>query len=216
MFLVRSISFLLVVISVVACNRHSASSNVDGGTPVTQTDPNAYDIKPADPLPTTDPLVEDTTALPKPPKPSPDEEVFEVGEDWMTPNEGTHLVAKVRRTGCYGTCPIYVGAIFSDGKTFYHGERFVENIGFFQGHITMEQLEKLITLSNQNHYFDLAPEYPIDGRFISDLPTKKLYINNGNDKKTVTDRGNAPAELEVIEEALQTLLHSIEWKPIKN
>lgn len=216
MFIVRSILILFIVFSATACNRHSAYNNNGGVAPVTQTDPNRFDPKPVDTTPVVQLETEDTVAVVEPPKPLPTDDDFAVAEEWMTPTEGSYLVAKIKRTGCYGTCPIYVGAIYSDGKAFYFGERFVENIGYFSGQISMEQLDALIKLSYQNHFYDLAPEYPTDGRFISDLPTKKLYINSGLNKKTVLDRGNAPEELDVIEEALQTLLHSIDWKPIKN
>lgn len=212
MILVRSILLLGIVLSVLACNRQTITTGSD--TTVSQTDPNRFDSKPLEPLPVNEPLAQDTVVDSESPKPPQDD--FAVADDWMTPSKGSYLVAKIRRTGCYGTCPIYIGAIFSDGRTFYQGERFVENIGNFEGNVTKEQLDALITLGNQNHFYDLAPLYPTDGRFISDLPTKKVYLNNGTKQKTIVDRGNAPAELDVIEEALQTLLHSIEWKPIKN
>lgn len=215
MIIVRSILLLCVVLSVLACSRQTV--NTGSTSTVSQNGPDRFDSKPVEPepAPVNEPVLQDTTIDSEPPKPIPQDD-FAVAENWMKPTEGSYLVAKVRRTGCYGTCPIYIGAIYSDGKAFYHGERFVDNLGYFEGQISMDQLNALIKLSYQNNYYDLAAEYPTDGRFISDLPTKRIHINSGINKKTVVDRGNAPAELDVIEEALQTLLHSIDWKPIKN
>ncbi len=208
MFLMRLIPLFVLLLFTVACSRNNAV-NKGNGTQI-NTDPSAYDSKPNELSPPDTFFIEGTPNLQEPNKD------FETADAWMTPTEGSYLVVKIKRTGCYGTCPIYVGAIFSDGKAFYHGERFVESIGYFEGAVSDEQLKTLVKASYENHFYTLAPEYPIDGRFISDLPAKKLYFNSGIDKKTILDRGNAPAELDVIEETVQNLLHSIEWKLIKN
>ncbi len=212
MLLMRLIPYLILIASLASCSRYNSGNVGNGNKP--PVNPAVYDTKPQEPetiITENEPAPVDTiAALPE----TGDE--FGVADSWMTTNEGTHLVVKIKRTGCYGTCPIYVGAIFSDGKAFYFGEQFVEDIGYFEGTVSLQQLNDLVKLSEQNNYGSLADEYPTDGRFISDLPTKTIYINNGTSKKTILDRGNAPAELEVIVGAIQTLLHSVDWKQIKN
>lgn len=228
MLSIRLYIILLPLLVISACSRHTAAPTGNDGynyTPTKTTDPFVYNSKPDEPVAPAPPAAPDTViVVVETPKvdtivanvPPTEVDPFAQPEPWMTPTPGTYIAAKIRRTGCYGTCPIYVGAIFSDGKAFYYGERFVEKLGYFTGQVSMAQLNGMIKLSYQNSFYEMAPVYPTDGRYIVDLPTKFIHFNSSINKKTITDKGNAPEELSVLEEALQTLLNSIEWKPIKN
>ncbi len=228
--LFQSLLVTCAVLLAVACNRQTTNTHGDGGytyTPPKSTDPSVYNPKPADPAPVPVPVKPDTVVIvvetpPVPTTPPPANpsvpvptDPFAQPEPWMKPVPGTYLAAKMRRSPCYGTCPTYVAAIFSDGTAFFYGERFVEPLGYFQGRVSLEQLNGLIKLSYQNNFYNLAATYPIDGRYIPDLPTTFIHLNSGINQKTITDKGNAPDELDVLEEALHILLLNIQWKPIK-
>ncbi len=226
----RLLTYLLPIILLSACNRHvttPAGNNGYNYTPTKPTDPFVYNTKPLDTVPvviTSPPdtviiVVEqprvDTVVINNTNTITTTIDPFAQPEPWMRPTQGSYLVAKIKRTGCYGTCPIYVGAIFSDGKAFYYGERFVEKLGYFEGNVNLVQLNSLVKLSYQNSFYDLAPIYPTDGRYIVDLPTSTIHFNSGINQKTITNKGNAPEELSLLQESLHTLLNSITWMPIK-
>lgn len=46
-----------------------------------------------------------------------------------------YLVIMLKRTGCYGTCPVFEAKIFSDGQAIYDGVRHVERIGLFEASV---------------------------------------------------------------------------------
>lgn len=221
------------------CNRNNGGNTTanNGGYGYQQpksTDPNAFDAKPNDPPPPPPPdtvVVRDTMIIvvetppvvpPTPPVQPPVNPVvpqndpFAQPEPWMRPVPGAYIAIKIRRTPCYGTCPTYTAAIYSDGTVFIHGERFVPQVGYFEGRISQEQLNGLIKMSYQNGFYNLAANYPIEGNHIVDLPTTILHINSGVNQKTITDRGNAPGELDVLQDAVHTLLYSLQLKPLKN
>ncbi len=224
MALSRFIAVVVLVILIAACSRNTASTSGNSGYTYNEpksTDPNAYDAKPKEPV--APPVAQDTTwelveSPPVPtdgPQPAVPGDEFAKHEPWMTPTPGTYLAVKIKKTPCYGTCPSYTAAIYSDGRAFFHGERFVEQIGYYQGKITIAQVAGLIKLGYQNNFFNLAKEYPLDGNYIVDLPTTVLHLNSSKDNKTIVDRGNSPTELDVLEEATHNLLQSIQWLPIK-
>ncbi|CAN5428538.1 hypothetical protein BH09BAC1_BH09BAC1_28730 [soil metagenome] len=210
---------MVVIICFTACNRNTASTKDGNGYGYNQpksTDPSVYNPKPVEPP--TAPASPDTvvSVVEQPPAPpqEPTDEFAQV-EPWMKPVAGSYLAVKIKRTPCYGTCPTYTAAIFSDGTAFYFGERFVENLGYFQGKVSLDQLNALIKMGYKSSFFSLAEAYPTDGRYISDLPTTILYINSGVNQKTITDRSNAPEELNVLQDATHTLIESIKWLPLK-
>ena len=64
-------------------------------------------------------------------------------------------VITLERTVCFGTCPVYVLTIYSDGRVEYVGKRFVKKIGSAAGRITRQQLEELVMEFTNIYYFNL-------------------------------------------------------------
>jgi hypothetical protein len=91
----------------------------------------------------------------------------------------------------------------------------VENVGYFEGRVNVDQLNTIIKTGYQNGFFNLANTYPLDGNYIVDLPTTILHLNSNINNKTVVNRGNAPEQLSVFQESVHVFMQSIQWLPIK-
>ena len=64
-------------------------------------------------------------------------------------------VVTLKRTLCYGSCPVYELTIFSDGRVEYVGKQFVKKVGKATGQITRKQLEELVMEFTDIDYFHL-------------------------------------------------------------
>ncbi len=54
----------------------------------------------------------------------------------------------IERAGCFGRCPVYFATISADGQITYKGEKFVDKIGTYTGHISTVEFKKLQSGSN--------------------------------------------------------------------
>lgn len=86
----------------------------------------------------------------------------------------TTLIFEMKKSGCYGTCPIYDIALYSDRKVKYHGKRFTENIGQFEWSITPENY---VDIQHTIHKtFEKSKSFNMK---VQDLPRTKLYLWKG-------------------------------------
>ena len=68
-------------------------------------------------------------------------------------------VITLERTVCFGSCPIYKLAIFSDGTVRYEGIKYVKRVGKARGRISRRQLDQLIENFTKLDYFNLDDSY---------------------------------------------------------
>ena len=61
----------------------------------------------------------------------------------------------LKRTPCYGRCPVYEVKINSDGNVFYKGEMFVEKVGPHFWKIDTESINALNAAINKYEYFSI-------------------------------------------------------------
>jgi len=68
----------------------------------------------------------------------------------------------LERTGCYGTCPIYIIKIFNNGAVKYFGSGFVEKLGKHTWTLSQNKIDKLENLLNEFNYksFLYDPLFP--------------------------------------------------------
>ena len=120
------------------------------------------------------------------PEPSPSEQDVDIdtpGEDNpTTPQLDTEpFTFMMARSGCYGKCPVYSIRIKSDGTLIYLGQKFVKDIGKFQGALSPEQINFLRAELENSGFASLPNRFPKDDRFIiSDFPTTKTTLKRGD------------------------------------
>jgi hypothetical protein len=113
------------------------------------------------------------------------------------------------KTTCFGTCPAYLFKAYPDGSVTYTGKDYVTLVGEYKASISKEELSNIKTLFEEANYFKFANVYSAN---ITDLPTTYLYYDNGEENKKITDYHGAPKSLKKLEQGLEALINSIDWK----
>jgi hypothetical protein len=83
---------------------------------------------------------------------------------------------KIKRTGCFGTCPIYEMTLFNDGSSSYIGKRFVNEEGHAIHQFDRERIKTLFDRAEKLDFKSLNAEY--DDPNISDMETVFIEYNN--------------------------------------
>jgi hypothetical protein len=95
----------------------------------------------------------------------------------------------MRRSGCYGTCPVYSVEILSDGRVTFDGEDYVQSKGKHQGKITAADLALLTSAFDRVDFAHLQDRYvsSTDGclQVWTDHPTVEIVLTAKGQKKGV-------------------------------
>ncbi|MEM8909088.1 MAG: hypothetical protein AAGD05_14680, partial [Bacteroidota bacterium] len=59
------------------------------------------------------------------------------------------------------------------------------------------------------------PQYPQDGRFLADLPSTITYFKLNDLEQTITNNYDGPAELRVLEEAIEQFFEALDWTKVQ-
>jgi hypothetical protein len=119
----------------------------------------------------------------------------------------------MKKTACYGTCPVYRLQIYSDLTVTLKGERHIDYIGDYVAIIEKEKLASLRDQFRKADFFSFEKEYK---KAISDLPTTYVYFEDEGNTKEVMDYSGAPQSLRDLEEELAKLLEVLEWKQVED
>ena len=65
------------------------------------------------------------------------------------------LVVLLKRTPCYGKCPIYILKIYASGYATYEGKNFVEMEGNYAGKMGKESIAALLKKVDEINFFEL-------------------------------------------------------------
>jgi len=116
---------------------------------------------------------------------------------------------ELRRTGCYGTCPIYKFTLDSEGNGKFEGERFTEKLGSWEKRFDEVELRPLWELVKGEDWSQYADEYPSN---VSDLPATVLSIQMKKKVKTIYIEGEHPKALDDVSAILIKLAESPGWE----
>jgi hypothetical protein len=122
-------------------------------------------------------------------------------------------LASIKRTACYGKCPIYRLTILDNGQVIYEGKQFVEKIGTYAGLLNGEDLETILKRAKEISYFELEDAYDVP---IADFPTCVTSVTNNAKTKRVMNKQGAPASLKKFETYLDSLLEGLELKKLSD
>jgi hypothetical protein len=118
------------------------------------------------------------------------------------------LFASIKRTPCYGRCPIYEAKIYNSGFVVYEGKRFVDKEGVFTTRLDSDQLSQISQKASELRFFELNDEYDSP---VTDFPTTYTSIKNGNITKLVKNRVGGPENLKALESFLDEMLNAVTW-----
>lgn len=123
----------------------------------------------------------------------------------------------LKRTACFGTCPIYRLEVYADGKVVYEGKEYVKVIGKEEARISSEQVDHLVQRFLAIDYFHLEDAYRKrqnpDGTItmVSDLPSTFTSLTMNGRTKRVVNYAFAPEELTELEHEIERVVNSHQW-----
>ena len=74
---------------------------------------------------------------------------------------------QMRRSACFGRCPVYKIEIYKDGLVRYTGERYMADTGIYEKRIAAAEAQRLLNLFTAKGVDTLKKEYQMT---IADLP----------------------------------------------
>lgn len=119
------------------------------------------------------------------------------------------LIASIRKTPCYGYCPVFEYKYYSDGRVSYNGQLHVDRIGVYETWVDIEFKSKIESLAQSIKYFSLEEEYPPNGRRIEDLPSTITYLKIDDREKSIKNNYDSPLVLRDFEKELLLLFNSL-------
>lgn len=111
----------------------------------------------------------------------------------------------LKKTACYGTCPVYELKIYNNRIATLHAEEFLDIQGAYFTKIDKEIYNALIEDFSKSAFFDFKNEYIHN---ISDLPTTYITFR----EKTIKDYYGSPEQLKELERTLASLVDELKWK----
>lgn len=102
----------------------------------------------------------------------------------------TELSLTMKRTGCYGTCPIYTLNIQPNGKVSFDGEGFTKVMGKAESSLDEEKIKQIIAEIDKADFYSLKDFYTEDSGncplSATDNPTVTLFVKLKGKEKTIT------------------------------
>ncbi len=119
----------------------------------------------------------------------------------------------IRRTGCFGTCPVYEMVLHRDGRAELSAQDHLPKLGRFVGEVRLGTYGRLCYLIENSRFNEMNSNYRANW---TDASTCIVTVTAGGTTKAVSDYGKVgPIELWAIQELLDATKTEIEWKPAK-
>ena len=127
---------------------------------------------------------------------------------------GVYVLAELRKTSCYGKCPVYSIKLYSDGRAIFYGNSNVDKEGLYEAFCTESDFFKIFKAAELANYFVLRSQYPTDGRKIPDLPNTITYLKREGLEKRIINRFDAPVDLLEFEKWLDGFFDKLDWRKV--
>jgi len=122
----------------------------------------------------------------------------------------------LRRSACFGSCPIYRVEIDGDGGVIYEGARFVAQVGTRNATIPVDSVRKLVAAFRDADYYSLNDEYVAQ---VTDNPTYETSIEiDGRLKKVKDYVGTAvgmPMSIRKLERLIDQTANTKQWTGVE-
>jgi len=122
------------------------------------------------------------------------------------------VLIELKRTACYGSCPVYTIKIDKNGKGLFEGVENVEKIGRFRFLLSQDELMEIEIAFQEVDFFQLKKIYDAQ---VSDLPTTYISYNKDGNRKKIMDYYGAPEKLRTLENNIETLVLTKKMKKIR-
>jgi Domain of unknown function (DUF6438)/Carboxypeptidase regulatory-like domain len=119
----------------------------------------------------------------------------------VLPPEVSSMEIQLRRTACFGSCPVYSVHLYGDGRVEYRGARYVSTLGVRNYRVEPSIVAGLARKFYEKGFFNFCASYREP---ITDQPTVETTMNVGGVAKTVSVYGSsAPEGLEELDREIE-------------
>jgi hypothetical protein len=120
----------------------------------------------------------------------------------------------LRREPCFGACPMYEATLYRGGKARYHGTRFVERLGDYQGEVTLQDYGRLSYLLDRLGFMTMPDSFSASA---TDLPGATMVVSRRPEgEKAVHDYGYVgPVELWTLGVVFDGIVGRIQWEKVE-
>ena len=118
------------------------------------------------------------------------------------------LFVTLKRTPCFGKCPVYTVSIYNKGFVRFISKKDVEPLGSNTTVLRKEQIDFLKQQIEEIKYFSFQDEYD---KQITDIPSAITSVNYKGQKKTILNRAGAPLELTKFQNNIDKLFTNVKW-----
>lgn len=122
-------------------------------------------------------------------------------------------VVTLKRTHCFGTCPVYELSVFADGTVEWNGKQYVGTVGEASAMLSKQQVDDLIQTLAASRFSTFQNSYKSQ---TTDLPTTFLTFTYDGATKTVEDYASGPDELHRLELLVEQMSNSHRWRHDKD
>jgi hypothetical protein len=116
------------------------------------------------------------------------------------------VLARIERTACAGTCPVYQIEVWDDGAVRYDGRAHVEVLGQAEARLSAAELARVRAAFEEGRFTAMQPPPLV----VIDLPTTILGYRNGERMHVIQYLG-APPEMQRLEHELETTVGASRW-----
>lgn len=131
----------------------------------------------------------------------------------IVPPEATDtpaLVVQLKKSPCYGECPIYLIQFYDNGQVLFNGIKYTDKIGKFNATLNSNELNQLNDQVKLSFNDALSTKYLIP--FISDLPSTTIKTTN---QLVEYHYSKAPKEIVTLEKHIIHLMKKLNWEQVK-
>ncbi len=122
-------------------------------------------------------------------------------------------VIELKKTRCYGSCPVYTLTIYKNKTAHLVGEKYMDLIGDYKAKVPDNIFEQLMEKFKKSNFFKFRDKYLKRG--ITDLPTTYLTFSYEKQTKTIQDYYGTPKAIKDLEKEVENLLKILEWQKKK-
>lgn len=123
------------------------------------------------------------------------------------------LFASIKKSYCYGKCPVFELKIYNNGYAEYEGTANVDLIGKYASNVSKEAMQSILDKAISIGYKDMKDEYDHEG--VTDLPSTWTSVVIDGQRKSVKKRYDYPKTLNEFETVFQAIIDKQNWKKVQ-
>ncbi len=125
-----------------------------------------------------------------------------------------YLALRLEKTSCFGNCPTLEIKLFSDGRAQWNGKHHANRMGLHETHVEEVFLQNILSRALQINYFSLSDHYPVNGKYLSDLPNTITYLNDSELEKSILRNHDGPKHLRQFENFIIESFDGLDWQKL--